>query len=561
MNIRGKSMVFLATALLMTLLLIPACDGDESTPSPFVTPTPGDNKSTPTPFVTPTPVGNKSTPTPLLTPTSGGHDPTDSDIVLSQPNVVLIVADDLGWNDVGYHGGAEFETPNIDRLVQEGVEFDRFYATPICTPTRAALLTGRDALRFGTAYSTIMPWDNFGLPPQEHLMPESFQQAGYQTAMIGKWHLGHTIRAHHPNERGFDYFWGHLNTTVSYFTHEVLAGGYDMQLNGESVYAEGEYATYLANEQTVNWLQNRDKTRPFFLYVPYLAPHSPLEAPEELLSKYSYIEDENRRTYVAMVDALDQGVGQILDTLDTEGIADNTIVLFFSDNGGTQYFSGDNTPLRGYKMDAFEGATRVAAGLRWPDRIEGGTKLSQVISVMDMFPTLTAMAGIEPQNDKPFDGMNVQRSIENGEVFERDDYLFFIADEPTPGTTRVSVMHQDWKLVQIIDHLQTTATVENYLFNLKEDPTEQTNLADEHPEMVDDFAARIKEWRSQHPIAGVHTHVVPHPGWRAPYDYAEAMAAYDGLIDEETEVHFMGNHDLLEFVDMTYGEKGKATYK
>ena len=157
MNIRGKSMVFLATALLMTLLLIPACGDDESTPSPFVTPTLGDNKSTHAPFITPTPGGNKSTHTPLAIPTSGGHDPTDSDIVLSQPNVVLIVADDLGWNDVSYHGGAEFETPNIDRLVQEGVELDRFYATPICTPTRAALLTGRDALRFGTAYSTIMP--------------------------------------------------------------------------------------------------------------------------------------------------------------------------------------------------------------------------------------------------------------------------------------------------------------------------------------------------------------------------------------------------------------------
>ncbi len=546
MNIRGKSMVFLATALLMMLLLVPACGDDESTPSPFVTPTPS---------------GNKSTAIPLVTPTFDSNGPTDSDIVLSQPNVVLIVADDLGWNDVSYHGATEFETPNIDRLVQEGVEFDRFYATPICTPTRAALLTGRDALRFGTAYSTIMPWDNFGLPPQEHLMSESFQQAGYQTAIIGKWHLGHAYRALHPNERGFDYFWGHLNTTLHYFTHEVLAGGHDFQLNGESIHADGEYATYLANQQTVSWLQNRDKTRPFFLYVPYLAPHSPLEAPQELINKYSYIEDEDRRTFVAMVDALDQGVGQILDTLEAEGIADNTIVLFFSDNGGSRWFAGDNSPLRGFKNDPYEGGIRVVAALRWPDSIEGGTKLSQVISVMDMFPTLCAMTGIEPQNNKPFDGMNVQSSIENGGVFERDGYLYFISDESTPDTTRVGVMHQDWKLVQIIDHLQTTVTVENELFNLAEDPTEQTNLADEYPEVVDDFAARIKEWRSQHPISGLHSHVVPHPGWRGPYDYAEAMAAYDGLIDEETEVHFMGNHDLLSFVDGVYGEKGKATYK
>lgn len=564
MNIRGKPMIFLITALLMTLLVLPACDDDddESTSTPFVPPAAGENKSTPTPFITPTSAGNKSTPTPSLTTSSNGGKPADVDIELDHPNIVLILADDLGWNDVSYHNGAEFETPNIDRLVQEGMELDRFYTQPMCTPTRAALLTGRDPIRFGTAYSTINPWDNFGLPPQEHMMPQSFQQAGYQTVMIGKWHLGHAYRALHPNQRGFDDFWGHFNTAVDYFTH-MVAGGYDMQLNGESVYADDEYATYLANEQAVNWIQNRDKTRPFFMYVPYLAPHSPLQAPEDLIEKYSYIEDEDRRTFAAMVDALDQGIGDIMAVLETEGIDDNTIVLFCSDNGASPHFAGDNSPLRGFKQDAFEGGIRVVAAIRWPGTIDAGAKSSQVISVMDVFPTLAAMAGIEPQNDKPLDGINVQASILNGEVFERDSDLFFISDEGTIGITRVGIMHGDWKLVEKINQKYYSMEIERLLFNLKDDPRETTNLVDEYPEMVDDLAERIKEWRSQHPLFGNHVHFIPHPGWRAPYDWAEAMAAYDGLIDVETVAHeqFQGSDTNLQALDFIYRDFGNAYYE
>lgn len=393
-------------------------------------------------------------------------------------------------------------------------------------------------------------------------MPQSFQQAGYQTAMIGKWHLGHTYGALHPNERGFEYFWGHFHTAVDYFTHDV-AGGHDMQLNGESVYADGEYATYLATDQVVSYIQNRDKTRPFFMYVPYLAPHHPAQAPEDLINKYSDIKSGSRRIYAAMVDALDQGVGDIMATLETEGIDDNTIVLFCSDNGATPNFGGSNRPLRGNKQDTFEGGIRTVAGIRWPSKIEAGTKSSQVITAMDMFPTLAAMAGVEPQNDKPFDGISVQRSIENGEVFERDDYLFFLSGEGKPGETRVAVTHQDWKLVQVIKDTQTSMTVETFLFNLKDDPLEKTNLVEEYPEMVDDFAARIHEWRSQHPLFGVRVNFIPHPGWRAPYDYAEAMAAYDEVLDEGTEAHlqFMGPLNVLELMDDLYKEWGTATYE
>lgn len=195
-----------------------------------------------------------------------------------RPNIIVIVADDLGWADVGFHGNTQIDTPSLDRLASEGVVLDRFYTTPICSPTRAALMTGRDPIRLGVAYATIMPWSNNGVHTQETFLPELLQSAGYQTAMVGKWHLGHAQQGFHPNSRGFEHFYGHLHTEVGFYPPFNSVGGKDFQRNGESIDDEG-YESYLLAEEVSRYIKDRDPDRPFFIYMPFIAPHTPLEPP------------------------------------------------------------------------------------------------------------------------------------------------------------------------------------------------------------------------------------------------------------------------------------------
>src|SRR5262245_34403921 len=256
------------------------------------------------------------------------------------PNVVLLLADDLGWADVGYHGGP-IATPAIDRLAAEGLRLERYYSDPICSPTRAALLSGRDALALGIAYDQIHPWYVTGFPPDAYLVSDAFRAAGYQTAIVGKWHLGHTQAHQLPNARGFDFFYGHLHTQTDYYTH-TRAGGHDLQRNGQSLDDQG-YLTHLERREAVRWLRERDKRRPFFLYLPFTAPHSPMEAPEATIARYQALPEQGyRRIYAAMVDEMDQAIAEVLATLDAEGIARDTIVFFASDNGGFHGYGRHN---------------------------------------------------------------------------------------------------------------------------------------------------------------------------------------------------------------------------
>ena len=473
------------------------------------------------------------------------------------PNVVIFLADDLGWGDVGYHGGP-IDTPSIDRLAREGVELDRFYAAPICSPTRAALMTGRDPLKLGLAYSVIFPWSNFGVSPEEHFISESFRAAGYQTAAIGKWHLGHSLALHTPNQRGFDSFFGHLLTNTTYYSH-LNQGAPDLQRDGRTVKADGEYATTLAADEAVRFIERRDDSRPFFLYMPFIAPHSPLEAPQDLIDKYADVPEANqRRVFAAVVDAMDQAMGRVLDTLDAEEIADETIVLFFSDNGGAYNMGGVNTPLRGQKGQTFEGGIRVPAAVRWPAGLEGERRIDQVITVVDVFPTLAAAAGVTPMNTKPFDGRDLWREIETGVVTPRDDDIFFASEIPTAGRLYTTVLQDKWKLVQIVDQGLTETTVQNMLFLIAEDPNEEHDYASRNPRVVSDLARRINAWRAQRPIAGTRTQLQPHPGWRAPRDWAAAVRR-SNEIQEGRPPGF--GADVIEQLDRAQGERGRLIYE
>ncbi len=499
-----------------------------------------------------------------------------------RPNVVIFLADDLGWNDVGFHGGTQIDTPSLDRLAREGVELSRFYTTPICSPTRAALMTGRDPIRLGVVYAVILPWSQNGIHPEERFMPESFKAAGYQTAIVGKWHLGHAQETYHPNRRGFDHFYGHLHTEVGYFPPFSNQGGKDFQKNGVSIDDQG-YETFLLADEASRWIRARDKERPFFLYMPFIAPHTPLDAPEDLKAKYADLSDEReparskntdrtrqiaklmrrpsaRPLYAAVVDAMDQAIGRVLDTLDAEGLAEDTVVLFFSDNGGAAYSPGgaDNAPLRGGKGETFEGGIRVVSLMRWSGQLAAGARMESIMSVMDVFPTLAEAADVPIESTFELDGRSLWPAIAEGKRIPREDYLFFASETPLRGTKMLTAFDDEWKLVQRLEEGLLSVDVTHSLFRIADDPYEYNNLADEHPEVVADMAKAIHRWRTLYPISGTRSTLMPPPGWRAPRDWADFPVSVEELGDGPAPG--MPPPYALRPLDWMHGEQGRLIY-
>ncbi|MBM3736237.1 MAG: arylsulfatase [Acidobacteria bacterium] len=433
-----------------------------------------------------------------------------------RPNIVILLADDLGWADPGFHG-SEIRTPSLDRLAAQSLEIRRFYSCPVCSPTRSALMTGRVPMRLGTGYTVIRPWEEFGISTQEHFMPETFQAAGYETAMAGKWHLGHSRKAYLPGARGFKHSYGHVNGAIDYNTH-IRDGGLDWHRNGARLEEPG-YSTDLIGAEAVRRIKQRDKSKPLFLYVPFNAPHSPLQAPDAVAARYASIKDGKRRMFAAMVDVMDTNIGRILDALDQEGIAGNTIVFFFSDNGGPTDFGARNTPLRGAKASTWEGGLRVPALLRWTGRIKPG-KTSQVGAAIDLFPTLAAAAGIKPGNKLPLDGMNLWPMLSTGKTVPRED-LFFSVE--SGNVYRLALHHGPWKLVREI--AVDGSRDQSHLFRIEEDPNETNDVAAAHPAVVKDLNQRLDRWRKLSPANGMRHSGRPPAGWKPPAQYTEAAAS------------------------------------
>ena len=410
-----------------------------------------------------------------------------------KPNIVYIVADDLGWKDVGYHG-SDIQTPNLDILAASGARLEQFYAQPMCTPTRAALMTGRYPFRCGLQTLVIPAGYSYGLPADEWLLPQALKEAGYKTAIIGKWHIGHGDQKFWPRQRGFDYQYGPMIGEIDYFTHKEH-DTVDWYRDNKKLIEEG-YSTTLLGNDAVKLISAHDTAKPLYLYLAFNAPHTPYQATQEYLDEYKQIADPSRRAYAASITAMDDQIGRVVEALQKKGMRDNTIIFFQSDNGGTRNakFAGtgfdlsktkipcDNSPYREGKGSLYEGGTRVVALANWPDHIKWGTIVDGMIHVVDTYPTLAKLAGASTAKCKPLDGMDVWSTISEGAASPRTELVYNIE------ALRAGLRQDDWKLIW-----RTPLPSVTELYNIAQDPSEKDNVAAANPDKVAALQKRVNE--------------------------------------------------------------------
>jgi arylsulfatase A-like enzyme len=403
-----------------------------------------------------------------------------------RPNVVVLMADDLGYRDLGVQGSRAIATPHIDALAAEGTRLTSAYATAAtCSPSRAAFLTGRyqqrDGFEFNTGGRQITQREERGLDPAATTIADALRAAGYATGMIGKWHLG-TRDRFHPLVRGFDEFFGFLPGEHPYFPDGLEAREVweTIQRGGERV-TEPEYLTTAFAREAVDFI-GRHRDEPFFLYVAFNAVHLPLQAPESYRARYADVADDDLRTYYAMTSALDDAVGTILAALDVHGLADDTLVVLTNDNGGVRRLA-DNAPLRLGKTFLFEGGVRVPTIVRWPRVTTAGTVHAEPVSLLDFAPTFLGAAGAPAPDGPALDGVDLRPHLAGEVSGSTHDFLFW-----RNGPNRAA-RHGRWKLVQAGDHV--------WLFDLDADIGEHTNLAAAHPRVVTELQGALAGWEAE----------------------------------------------------------------
>ena len=406
----------------------------------------------------------------------------------TRPNILVFVSDDMGWGQPGFNGGTEVETPHMDRLADEGVKLTQFYVQPVCAPTRASLLTGRYAWKTGAADNPDSRMDD-GLLLDERTIAEALRDSSYATWLVGKWHAGHWGSERLPLQRGFDHHYGFYNGFIdSYkhvrpwrYWHEIM----DWHRNGRPVVESG-YSTFLLAEEASQLIERHDGSRPFFLYVAFNAPHDPYQAPPEYIAQFSHLPyDLETRKQRAMVKAMDDAIGQVMDALERRGVLDETLVMFLNDNGGLSE-AGGNSPYRGLKGSYLEGGIRVPAVMRWPSRITAGSASDALMHVADLFPTFAGLAGADTGRSLPLDGLDVWEAIANGAESPREEVVHSL------DVIRVG----DWKLLEEDgEFAKGDKSSPLQLYNIAEDPYETTNLASSETEKVAELRARLNEHR------------------------------------------------------------------
>ncbi|MCZ6672784.1 MAG: sulfatase-like hydrolase/transferase, partial [Verrucomicrobia bacterium] len=353
------------------------------------------------------------------------------------PNLIIILTDDQGYSDVGFNGCEDIPTPNIDRIAHEGVRFTNGYVSyPVCSPSRAGLMTGRYQARFGYRRNpTLNPFDPMaGLPLEEENMAEILKKVGYHSGIIGKWHLG-THTKFRPNKRGFHEFYGFVAGGHRYFPEDLTipdiesvdrkGGWYNTKLlRNETRIETDEYLTDELSNEAVDFLV-RNQTKQFFLYLAYNAPHTPMQATQKYLDRFTHIKDPLRRTYAAMVSAVDDGVGRVLEKLDELNLSKNTLVFFLSDNGGATNNGSINLPLRATKGTVYEGGMHVPFAFRWPGKIPAGVDYEQPVSSMDILGTMVALTGVKIAPERPLDGVNILPFLTGKKKGSPHDILFW----------------------------------------------------------------------------------------------------------------------------------------
>lgn len=439
-----------------------------------------------------------------------------------QPNVLFILADDMGYGDMAHYGNPIIDTPNLDQLARDGVTLTQHYsASPLCAPARAALLTGRYNHRTGAVdVPSNRGLDRFAI--EETTVADVFVNAGYPTALIGKWHNGMHDMRYHPNNRGFQHFYG-LFGAMDYFN-------WTLDRNGTPDRTDGRYLTEVLSDEAVGFV-DAHANDPFFLYLAYNAPHKPLQAPEEIIKRYRASGDltEEVATLYAMIESMDAGIGRVLEALTKNGLDENTIIVFTSDNGPVLRGNLDryNGPFRGQKGQAWEGGIRVPAIVRWPGHLPSGKQSDEMVHFCDWLPTLASMANIALPDDLELDGYDVTCRLE-GKSGDIPDVRFWQRNryEPVPRCN-AAMRDGDWKLhwpmregadikdpadQAFYEHTVKGAAhwlmdidpdlpqremgpePEVNLFNLAEDPGERDDLSDEHPERVERMQHRWDEW-------------------------------------------------------------------
>ncbi len=427
-----------------------------------------------------------------------------------RPNIVVILCDDLGYADVGFNGAKDIATPQLDQLAAAGTIFTSAYVThPFCGPSRMGLMSGRYPHSFGAPYNLpnsglgIQAYNREGIDVNETLISTVLQDAGYYTGAIGKWHMGYEHQFH-PNQRGFDEFYGFLGGGHQYcpdryrpiYERQIRAGKSTindyiapLEHNGKTV-NETEYITDGLSREAVGFVEAASaKDQPFFLYLAYNAPHSPLEAKVEDIARFAGIKDKKRQTYAAMVYAVDRGVGQLVQTLKDSGEFDDTLIVFLSDNGGKLGLGADNGPLREGKGSTHEGGYRVPMFFHWPGKVPAGDRYHHPVSALDFYPTFTRLADAEIPANKTLNGKDIWDDLLAGRSARQGEMIFALRHRS--GYSDVGARRDAWKICR-------TAQTPWKLFNLDDDLGETHDLSAAYPEKVAAMVEQAERWSRDH---------------------------------------------------------------